>query len=556
MALIDNRERTTVAAVAALTDCNPFVPERIELEKKVLGSAFVPTGVVWFADGDAGQFDPNLSRLHERIEEVATQLHKRLAAGGVATAEELADYRGLVFYLLWLRYEDDWHALIKAGDAGLSMPRPVSFYEKFARDAAHFLSPLHGTQADSAHLFALGFQVRRAFHHIFRKIFGASLPAARLRAVAWQSIFTRNASRYRAGLYDRMADIPTLITGESGTGKELVARAIALSQYIPFDLPSQSFAVDSTAGFSAVNLAALNPTLIESELFGHRRGAFTGAIEDHPGWFERCGRHGAVFLDEIGELDAAIQVKLLRVLQSREFQRIGETEPRRFAGKIIAATHRNLEHEIDAGRFREDLYYRICADLIHMPTLREQLAANPDDLRNLVLIVARRVAGADEGERLADEVQDWVVAHLGPDYPWPGNMRELEQCVRNILIRGEYRPRRGQPGEADGAAELAALLRRGTLSADDVVQRYAALQFAETDNLHETARRLGMNWRTVRKLVAPGEQNGESRDGSSRRRPYISVPNGLEGEPPPANEGAASVPRSFSPTKKGKPPTR
>ena len=104
--------------------------------------------------------------------------------------------------------------------------------------------------------------------------------------------------------------------------------------------------------------------MIESELFGHRRGAFTGAVEDRSGWLETCGPHGAVFLDEIGELDAAIQVKLLRVLQSRTFQRIGETKPRRFEGKVIAATNRDLDEEIGAGRFRSDLYYRLCADVV------------------------------------------------------------------------------------------------------------------------------------------------------------------------------------------------
>ncbi len=407
MPFVHGEERGALAAVAALTDCNPFLRERVDLEKQILGPAFQPFASVWSADGDAGVFDPNLPRLRERVEQLVGDLHKRPTDGAAAAAEEIADYRRAVFYLLWLRYEDDWGALIKAADAERAPARKVGCYERFAADCVEFLSPLGDERVDPAHLFALGFQLRRAFHHIFRKIFGATLPAARLRAAVWQSIFTRDASRYRAGLHDRMADIPTLITGESGTGKELVARAIALSQFIPFDPSSQTFATDHDAGFAAVNLSALNPTLIESELFGHRRGAFTGAVEDRAGWFERCGPHGAVFLDEIGELDASIQVKLLRVLQSREFHRIGETEPRRFTGKVIAATHRSLEQGIAAGRFRQDLYYRICADLIQMPTLREQIAASPADLRSLVLIVAQRVAGAEHAEELADEVERW-----------------------------------------------------------------------------------------------------------------------------------------------------
>ena len=158
------------------------------------------------------------------------------------------------------------------------------------------------------------------------------------------------------------------MTGATGTGKELVARAIGLSRYVPFNEKSQSFQHDFAGSFRAVNLSALSPTLIESELFGHRRGSFTGAVEDRTGWLESCGPHGTVFLDEIGELDPGIQVKLLRVLQTRTFQRIGETDERRFEGKIIAATNRNLDEELEGGDFRADFYYRLCADRVTTPT--------------------------------------------------------------------------------------------------------------------------------------------------------------------------------------------
>ena len=300
---------------------------------------------------------------------------------------------------------------------------------------------------------------------------------------------------------------------KSGTGKELVARAIALSRYVPFEARPQSFAADAAAGFFAVNLSALSPTLIESELFGHQRGAFTGAAQDRSGWLETCGRHGAVFLDEIGELDPAIQVKLLRLMQTRLFQRIGETTPRRFEGKVIAATNRDLAQEITAGRFREDLYYRICADWIATPTLREQLADAPDDLRNLLRIVAGRVAGAAEADRLANEVEQWVNAHLGPNYPWPGNMRELEQCVRNILIRGEYRPRHIG---TNGTEELAQAVRQATLTAEELLQRYCALVHAQTGSYLETARRLGLDRRTVRTKVSARTRRQRPRGGARK----------------------------------------
>ncbi len=130
--------------------------------------------------------------------------------------------------------------------------------------------------------------------------------------------------------------------------------------------------------------------MIESELFGHCKGAFTGAVADRQGWLEVCGEPGTVFLDEIGELEHSIQVKLLRVLQTQQFSRVGETKSRSFEGKFIAATNRELELEIQGGRFREDLYYRLCADQIQTPTLREQLPAS-STTRNSKVLAAKPV---------------------------------------------------------------------------------------------------------------------------------------------------------------------
>jgi transcriptional regulator with GAF, ATPase, and Fis domain len=283
----------------------------------------------------------------------------------------------------------------------------------------------------------------------------------------------------------------------------------------------------------AVNLSALTPTLIESELFGHRRGAFTGAASDRQGWLEVCGPYGSVFLDEIGELDLAIQVKLLRVLQGRVFQRIGDTKPCRFEGKVIAATNRDLMCEMAAGRFRSDLYYRICADVVRTPTLREQLRDAPGDLRTLTLIVTRRALrdSAEEPARAAAEVERWILTHLGADYPWPGNVRELEQCVRNVLVRGEYRPRLAadEPRDAgvvpdDEAGRLAEAMRQGALTADQLLQHYCALSYAQTHSYLATARRLSLDRRTVKAHIdtlgngTKGGARGPGRGNAGRTR--------------------------------------
>jgi DNA-binding NtrC family response regulator len=160
-------------------------------------------------------------------------------------------------------------------------------------------------------------------------------------------------------------------------------------------------------------------------------------------------------------------------------------------------------------RCRPFLSAGICSYLCRTLTLREQLADAPGDLRTLILIVARHAVGddAEEVARLAAEVERWVLEHLGEDYPWPGNVRELEQCVRNVLIRGVYHPHHVH---RDDAGELADTMRRGTLSAEQLLQRYCALVYAQTRNYKETARRLGLDRRTVKAKVdaAAGRADG------------------------------------------------
>jgi DNA-binding NtrC family response regulator len=224
-----------------------------------------------------------------------------------------------------------------------------------------------------------------------------------------------------------------------------------------------------------------------------------------------CPPLGTVFLDEIGDLDAAIQVKLLRVIQTRTFQRLGETEDRRFRGKIIAATNRDLGAAMAAGRFREDLYYRLCSDLIRTPTLAEQLEDAPADLANLLRHIARRLVGR-EADALAEEARSWIGRNLGPGYAWPGNIRELEQCVRNVLVRGEYRPARAE--RAGGERPLAEQIEAGALGADELVERYCAIVYRASGSYEAAARRLGLDRRTVKARVLAASRRAATRGGA------------------------------------------
>jgi DNA-binding NtrC family response regulator len=216
-------------------------------------------------------------------------------------------------------------------------------------------------------------------------------------------------------------------------------------------------------------------------------------------------------------VEPTIQVKLLRVLQAREFHRLGETTPRHFPGKVIAATNQDLGTAIRAGRFREDFYYRICGDVIRMPTLAERLRDTPGELDTLLRAIARRIAGDEAADWLAETAERWITAHLGPGYPWPGHVRELEQCVRNLLIRGEYRPRLVSLAPSDARRELAEAILGGTLTANELVQRYCTLVYAETGSYVETARRLGLDRRTVRERIDAGLQRAvqPERDGAA-----------------------------------------
>lgn len=506
----DTRSAETIARLA---HCNPFLTERIDHERAALGEDFDDSTSVWNVTQDWEGNRPNIGRLKSLTERLLVVARDRLLeTGGVAAPAELSLYEDLIAYLFYYRVQKPLECF---GGEPLIEPQAkvTAVYTQFLDELQHFIS-VPGLRLpsayDPAHLFACYFQVLRAFHFIFRNIVGASMPAARLRAVIWQSIFAHDMRRYRRALYDRMGDLTTLIVGASGTGKELVARAIAMARYIPFDHKSRRFTADFTEGFYPLNLSALSPTLVESELFGHRRGAFTGALEDRTGWLEVCPPAGAVFLDEIGELDPAIQVKLLRVLHSRQFQRLGDTKSRPFRGKIIAATNRDLPEEIAAGRFRRDFYYRICSDIIRTPTLQEQLRESAGDLRNMIQFIARRIS-PEEADALTDEVQTWILQHLGRDYAWPGNFRELEQCVRNVLVRNEYRPL-AIPEPNAPSQRLAARIEAGSITADELLSRYCSLIYARNGNLKQTAKLLGLDHRTVRARIEPELLGGSSQE--------------------------------------------
>lgn len=217
-------------------------------------------------------------------------------------------------------------------------------------------------------------------------------------------------------------DVPVLIQGETGTGKELVARS------------THDMSPRRDEFFGAVSCATLPENLFESQIFGHVRGAFTGAVRDHVGLVERCDK-GTLFLDEIGDMSMANQVKLLRVLQEGTFMRVGETSTRQSGFRLISATNRNLPSMVQEGTFREDLYYRLNVFPIRIPSLRERLGDLPYLVDGILSIHARRFRNEDDYLSITAEAIERLCQHH-----WPGNIRELENVIIRAAIMAGTQP--------------------------------------------------------------------------------------------------------------------
>ena len=282
-----------------------------------------------------------------------------------------------------------------------------------------------------------------------------------------------------------VTDTSVLLTGETGTGKEVFAQAIHHASR------------RAKGAFVAINCSAFSRELLESELFGHRAGSFTGAAKDKKGLFEEADK-GTLFLDEIGEMPVELQAKLLRVLESGEFIKIGETRPTRVDLRLIAATNRDLEKEIAAGNFREDLYFRLSVFHIHLPALRER----PGDIAGYIRFFAAQFA--DKMGRRIDSVDDAYIAAL-ERHTWHGNVRELRNVVERSMIVADgnrltvdcLSPEFHTAGDCTGSDSLAL---------DELERRHILKVLEHTKgNKAEAARLLGIGIATLyRKLESYG----------------------------------------------------
>ena len=485
MSNLNPKQASFFAQIANLAFMNPFSVEREQADWEVLN-----------LKPEAMKFAHRLALIEAKLASQFQELERQ-------SGFDIRHYDGKTqdnMRLAWLfhifhhygpQFGDHIQAQKQAGDKAIELA--------FARELISQFEQTGFNPDETAHYIALLFQVQRAFIFIDEAVSGDCPAIYELRMRLWNNIFTFNPAWYLDHLYGRMEDFSLLLLGETGTGKSLVAKAVGLSGYIPFDLAARRFVESFTASFRAINLSEYSTSLLESELFGHKKGAFTGAIDNHPGLFAKCSRHGSVFIDEIGDIDAPIQVKLLNVIQDRVYSPVGSHEKHRFEGRVISATNRPIAELLENGLFRADLYYRLCSDVITLPSLRQRIRENSNELHSLIARLLHRVIQTPNQE-LLNRIETKIHASIPPDYHWPGNVRELEQCIRRICLTGTYQAK-PSPVNADDAATFYLTESGGYISAQQLMHNYCQFLYEELGGFEAVARVAGLDRRTVKKYM-------------------------------------------------------
>ena len=482
---VTSQEWTFLETVARAAFANPFGETRDDLDRAIGGA---PPG---------SSAEEVLRSVLNRVEaEVASLRGRGLADLRLLEGHRREVMRRVCLFHVFHRYLDHFDQLIQAQLKEGDRPCRVPF-------ARHVLGEIAGfglSDEDALRVIAVFYQLRRAFYFIRNGLVGSSPAMKSLRRHLWDCVFTHDIRWFEAGLWDKMEEFSILLLGETGTGKGAAAAAIGRSGFIPFDPARNGFTESFTRNFVAINLSQYSEGVLESELFGHKKGAFTGAVDNHEGLFSRCAPHGVIFLDEIGDVSIPVQIKLLQVLQERIFYPVGSHEARRFSGRIVAATNRPLDEMLASGKFRDDLYYRLCSDVVTLPPLRARLKEEPDELDTLVGALLGRLAGETSG-RERQLVAKVLKRDLGGGYDWPGNVRELEQAIKRIILTGRYQGMKREKGSPDAADRLASGMRDGVMNAEELLAAYCGLLYEKFGTYEEVARRTRLDRRTAKKYA-------------------------------------------------------
>ena len=476
--------REFFALVADAVFANPFSEARRNLDRQL---AHATPG-----NQRENELEIALANVADRV----ARLERDEAADLKAyNAEDQGILRNAFLFEVFYRYLGEFDRLIQEQIVAGEISCPVAF----ANEALALLARRGFSMEESHRFFAMFYQLRRAFYFISRSLAGNCRSIRQLKVRLWNNVFTWDIRLYDSYLWNRMEDFSTLLLGETGTGKGAAAIAIGRSGFIPFDLRQGCFRESFTRSFVSMNLSQYPETLIESELFGHKKGAFTGAIAPHEGILTLCSPYGAIFLDEIGDLSIPVQIKLLQVLQERVFSPVGSHDKRRFAGRIIAATNKSLDAMRRAGAFRDDFYYRLCSDVIVVPPLRQRLEEDAGELKLLIDHLLQRMLGAASSD-LTTELCEALHNHPGPGYAWPGNVRELEQAIRRVLLTRTYEGDMGSVG-AGFYSRILNGVDSGTLPVQELLSCYCSLLYERYGTYEAVAQRTGLDRRTAKKYI-------------------------------------------------------
>lgn len=476
-------ERSFLQEVANLMFSNPFEHSIEELERL--------TGLS-LEEGSKEHF---YALLKPRLTTIMASLANKgiTCLNDIDNSEDQHSFMAAALFLIYDSAIDNIDALIQKQLNNPDKMLKIHFYKSVFSE----LIALGFNEVKAEQYFALFYQLRRAYLFINRELTGEAECIKNLRRSLWNNIFTSDALLYVENLWNRMEDFSTLLLGETGTGKGAAAKAIGRSGLIPFDFHTGSFKAKFTESFVSINLLEYPETLLESELFGHTKGSFTGAISNYDGLFQRCNAHGALFLDEIGDINTSIQIKLLKVLQERRFSPVGSHHHCRFSGRVIAATNRNLDELRHLGEFRDDFYYRVSSDVIELPSLRQRLEEQPHELDILVESLVNRLAG-QPSPHMAQKVLVRLRQSIPKNYTWPGNVRELEQAVRRTILGRDYRGTHLQHQHLP--AWINATL-EGKLNANQLMSEYCTMLYQREGTYEAVATATALDRRTVKKYV-------------------------------------------------------
>lgn len=483
MGQLTSEERRLCRLIAETVTVNHFSDRRKELDAEIGGCSVHDTS------------EERLGRMLIVLEKLIRQLEKK---GGVNpmnyTGEDRMLVERLFFFNLFHQYMHQFDSHIEDQLASPEKIVPLSC----GSELMTILKKNGYSQKESANYIAVMFQLRRAYYFIARQLKGECPSMIRFREQLWNNVFTTDLYLYFEHLLGRMEEYATLILGPTGTGKGAAASAIGKSGYIPFSPRTSSFEENFQSSFIGINLSQYPENLIESELFGHRKGAFTGAMEAHTGIFDQCSAYGSILLDEIGDVSTPVQIKLLKVIQERQFSPVGSHKAHRFRGRVIAATNRDLNQLRAEEMFRDDFYYRLCSDTIVVPSLAQRISEDENELPLMVNHLVAQIVG-EPVTTVVDRVLSSIEQEQGMLYTWPGNVRELEQCVRSVIVGGRYL------GDAAIGSDdpVIAMLNNldNPLTAEQLLSRYCKELYARLGTYDAVGKMIKLDRRTVKKYV-------------------------------------------------------